>query len=227
MVRVAGPSAPCCLSRGGAACPGRARDRHCAQAVRPGSGPACQRLASAECFPFTNQNIQPVSDSRRRRCRLLFRVASLSHLGPVGPPPVGSSRRGLARLPSAPGSVRPGPWRLATTMSRTSPTSPAWRMLVAPVVSALGGSQAASRSAVSVWLTGRQSRQPSVPRFMQRAWPRRMSAACWRRRSLRKLESIAWPRRMSAAPTVCTHGGSQAFSRAKGQNPCPRCILHL
>ena len=158
MVRVAGPSAPCCLSRGGAACPGPPlrpsgaagfRTRLSAT-VRAGSGPACQRLCGWVPDP-------PVSESRRRRCRLLFRVASLSHLGPVGPPPVGSSRRGLARLPSAPGSVRPGPWRLATTMSRTSPTSPAWRMLVAPVVSALGGSRDASRSAVSVFSNGSQA----------------------------------------------------------------------
>ena len=36
MIRVAGPSAPRCLRRGGATCPGRAQDGHCAQAVRLG-----------------------------------------------------------------------------------------------------------------------------------------------------------------------------------------------
>ena len=122
LVRVAGTSAPCCLSRRGTACPGRARYFQWCSRVR---GP-------------------PVSGSCRRRSRqsevrgrLSFRVTESPRSRISGPLAI---RRDGAVCRAAPAMALPGPLAACPRLR------PAWVLLVAPVVSTLGGSWAASRA---------------------------------------------------------------------------------
>ena len=128
--------------------PGRARDVRCAQAVRPGCGPACQRPASAAV------TVTRASSS----CPLSFRVASLSRLRPVSPP---AGRLVTERSAgAAPATALRGPGQSGLGYVGHASRQCPWR---------LSGRQSRQPLVVQEWPTGRQSRQPRVPRYRRRA----------------------------------------------------------